>query len=134
MQPLHFLTLILPALTLASPLPDANAEPLAGAKQQLNERSLGGVYYCNNINYGAPCVKHTYPLAQCQDLSSTYAGQVSSIGPDSGTSCEVYAMGGCIPTYGTPNNGHITINYPGYSDLRTVNFNDKIQSIICYQA
>ncbi|KAL9607033.1 MAG: hypothetical protein Q9167_008013 [Letrouitia subvulpina] len=125
------LIFLLTTSTLSSPVPDAAAAAEAEAPEK---RSVGGVYFCNDINWGAPCYHRTQELAVCKDLSSTYAGKVSSIGPDQGTKCSVYSLAGCIPSYGEPYDGHLEITYPGIADLRTVNFNDKAQSVICYAA
>ncbi|KAI4214039.1 MAG: hypothetical protein LQ351_003443 [Letrouitia transgressa] len=114
--PTNLLSLLLLATsTLSSPVPDP--EPAAEAPEK---RSVGGVYFCNDINWGAPCYHRTQDLAVCKDLSSTYAGKVS--------------RAGCLPTYGDPYDGHLEITYPGIADLTTVNFNDKAQSVICYAA
>ncbi|KAI4165608.1 MAG: hypothetical protein LQ342_000550 [Letrouitia transgressa] len=119
--------LLLATSTLSSPVPEP--EPTAEAPEK---RSLGGVYFCNDINWGAPCYHRTQEIAVCKDLSSTYAGKVSSIGPDKGTKCSVYSRTGCLPSYGDPYDGHLEITYPGIADLTKVNFNDKAMSVICY--
>lgn len=84
--------LLLATSTLSSPVPEP--EPTAEAPEK---RSLGGVYFCNDINWGAPCYHRTQEIAVCKDLSSTYAGKVSSIGPDKGTKCSVYSYVVLLP-------------------------------------
>lgn len=59
----------------------------------------------------------------CLDVNEDWAQSLSSIGPDTGTTCQVYTGSGCS---GTVSNA---FSSPGYGDLGI--FDNNVWSIVC---
>ncbi|MCJ1252134.1 hypothetical protein MMC30_009372 [Trapelia coarctata] len=110
------------ALALGAPAAERVADVVDAP---LEKRANGGLYICNNINFGAPCVHLSNPFGDCVNLDSNFNDQVSSLGPDAGARCTFHVNYGCSGDFLQG------ITNPGISDLRTVGFNDKISSYYC---
>ncbi|KAK8221897.1 hypothetical protein M8818_000062 [Zalaria obscura] len=94
---------------------------------QPEKRAVGGVYMCTEANWSGNCQYLAYPVDTCVQLSDEWASQVSSFGPDAGTSCMIM-QGHCSSSedfYGD-------IVSPGYADLSTIEWSDRMTSYLCF--
>ncbi|KAL7271889.1 hypothetical protein RUND412_005331 [Rhizina undulata] len=118
------------ALAVAAPTTSPNPSVVFVAtsdhRPELERRATGGIYICADINWGGKCVYAIQPLRTCIDFGNDWNDIVSSFGPDSGTSCMIFADIGC-------SNSQMTIlSYPGSSNLVDISFNDIMSSFECW--
>ncbi|CAK4031700.1 Hypothetical predicted protein [Lecanosticta acicola] len=90
-----------------------------------------GIYLCLNSGWVPPCIHLENGPGLCINLDSTYAGQVSSVGPDEEASgCTMFEKPNC------QGNSLQNIVYPGDPNLATnpqgSEYNDVFSSYICY--
>ncbi|QRV74516.1 hypothetical protein RhiJN_02531 [Ceratobasidium sp. AG-Ba] len=87
----------------------------------------GGVYFCDNVNFGAPCnyVSGMY-WNQCVQVGSLWNDRISSFGPDPGLHCNLWTDGNC--------SGYAVsdVQYPGITNLGDFGRNDAISSYMCW--
>ncbi|KAG8530494.1 uncharacterized protein KY384_004997 [Bacidia gigantensis] len=104
----------------------AQEEP---AKDQLQKRANAGVYLCNDRNFQGYCVHIVAPLYKCGKQGHCF------IIPNAQETRTWEADYGIVPLGGDLNDqdseGHFGTYSPGYPDLTTINFNDKISSYYC---
>ncbi|KAH0611913.1 uncharacterized protein H6S33_009965 [Morchella sextelata] len=113
------------SLVSSAALPDAIAEAEPGVS--LAKRTVGGIYLCDDINWGGNCGYAVQPLYTCINMGSDWNDKISSFGPDSGTTCLLFRNSGC-----SQGQFFEKISNPGSADLRTIGINDQISSFQCY--
>lgn len=128
---------ILPATAVGTPVDNASSNSILASRAAQN---IGGVYICENINWGGKCGYAVQPLNTCIKLGSDWKDKISSFGPDQCTQCkgwlndhcESYSFPGGSPTF----LGFWTFNYPGDASGGIGTFepwNDRIESFQCTQ-
>ncbi|KAI0446715.1 hypothetical protein F4803DRAFT_502116, partial [Xylaria telfairii] len=105
----------------------AELVPREAANESLNKRANAGVYLCTDTYFTGYCVHIVQPEFVCINLSGDLNDKVSSLGPDSPKYCLFYSAFNC-----NDSEGHFGTFSPGYQDLTTINWNDKISSYICH--
>ncbi|KAI5120972.1 hypothetical protein M0805_006644 [Coniferiporia weirii] len=97
---------------------------------ELEKRTVGGVFICTDINWGGTCGYAVQPIDECIILGSDWAYKISSFGPDECTTCFAYSQPSCAEeswefTYPGDATGGL-----GTSDL----WNDLIAAFMCEQS
>ncbi|KAK6526025.1 hypothetical protein TWF281_011066 [Arthrobotrys megalospora] len=110
-----------PVTTILQDPPVQTGGPDAVAKRDaadLEKRTLGGFYYCDNTNWGFPCNKLYFQNGECRTFS--WYVDMGSVGPDPGTWCILYRGHGCtdqstgaFTSPGSGDNGYSTARYVG---------------------
>ncbi|OAL50106.1 hypothetical protein IQ07DRAFT_509913, partial [Pyrenochaeta sp. DS3sAY3a] len=93
------------------------------------------VYICSDVSWGGKCEHKLSPLgsseADCTQLDAT----ASSIGPDVGFHCT--CTNAFCRSLLSDGSDTLELDYPGSSNLldtKNGNFNDKINSYLCFKA
>ncbi|KAJ6459859.1 hypothetical protein C8R45DRAFT_1109239 [Mycena sanguinolenta] len=92
-----------------------------------------GAYFCNGANWTDDCA-HWTDLTNygCYTLDAGHQNSISSFGPDSGVTCELYTDYLC-------GDACIVLSYPGASTLNLddgfngQDCNDRVNSFKCWQ-
>ncbi|KAI1125400.1 hypothetical protein F5Y10DRAFT_9639 [Nemania abortiva] len=105
----------------------ADLIPGATGNGSVEKRADAGVYLCTDSYFNGLCVHIVSPQYQCVSLSGDLNDKVSSVGPDAPSYCLFYSAFNCDDS-----EGHFGTFSPGYNDLATLNFNDRISSYICH--
>ncbi|KAL8665201.1 MAG: hypothetical protein Q9202_002423 [Teloschistes flavicans] len=98
---------------------------LVSGPSSLATADITHLYVCIDINFGGSCRNLDTTRQACYDFINGFDNSISSLGPDPGTNCEIWDGLGCR---GDTISG---IVYPGISDLRDYNFNDRTSSYLC---
>ncbi|KAI4253278.1 MAG: hypothetical protein LQ352_003775 [Teloschistes flavicans] len=110
---------------------------LVSGPSSLATADITHLYVCIDINFGGSCRNLDTTRQACSkldkltgsfvsdDFINGFDNTISSLGPDPGTNCEIWDGLGCR---GDSISG---IVYPGISDLRDYNFNDRTSSYLC---
>ncbi|KAJ7290683.1 hypothetical protein C8J57DRAFT_1276284 [Mycena rebaudengoi] len=85
---------------------------------------VGQLLLCVNANFGAPCTQALYLENTCTNVPTNFQDNVSAVQPASGVICTLFADVNC----GGQN--IISVN-PGYPNLATQGFNDRLTAFIC---
>ncbi|KAJ7112515.1 hypothetical protein C8R44DRAFT_711045 [Mycena epipterygia] len=85
---------------------------------------VGELLLCVNANFVGPCVEALYLENTCTNVPTNFQDNVSAVQPAAGVVCTLYADLNC----GGQN--IISIN-PGYSNLATQGFNDRLTAFLC---
>ncbi|KAH7182174.1 hypothetical protein DER46DRAFT_670554 [Fusarium sp. MPI-SDFR-AT-0072] len=92
----------------------------------------GHVYACDNIGFVEPCDNYVLTNGQWFNVEGlALNNRISSIGANWGANCwawDHFDPNGCWNENGAP---ALDITYPGYRDLTSFNWNDKIGCIKC---
>ncbi|KAK5019074.1 hypothetical protein BJ546DRAFT_449865 [Cryomyces antarcticus] len=127
---MHTNSVVVATLSLFSAL--VNSNPLTNPSLEtspataLVERTAGAVYVCTDINWGGQCSYIATPLNKCVVLEGALLDSISSFGPDQGGFCIITDNPRCGVS-----SPYFDISYPGIADLRTIGWNDRVQSYIC---
>ncbi|KAJ8125813.1 hypothetical protein O1611_g7825 [Lasiodiplodia mahajangana] len=105
----------------------ADLIPGAAGIESIEKRADAGVYLCTDSYFTGYCVHIVQPQYVCINLSGDLNDKVSSVGPDSPYYCLFYGAFNCDDS-----ESHFGTFSPGYNDLTTLNYNDKISSYICH--
>ncbi|KAI0867528.1 hypothetical protein GGS24DRAFT_515320 [Hypoxylon argillaceum] len=101
--------------------------PTEASSGSVEKRANAGVYLCTDSYFNGYCVHIVQPQFQCINLSGDLNDKVSSVGPDSPYYCLFYGAFNCDDS-----ESHFGTFSPGYNDLSTLGYNDKISSYICH--
>ncbi|KAG8707461.1 hypothetical protein FRC09_001812 [Ceratobasidium sp. 395] len=101
------------------------AAPALMVPRQSNSTSPH-VLFCDQIYWGPPCMIVGVPMDTCILMPSGWLNMISSFQPSNGTACRLYPNTGC-----RGQSMCAGLTYPGSSDLRTQDFNDKLGSFKC---
>ncbi|KAI9923397.1 hypothetical protein MW887_009354 [Aspergillus wentii] len=95
---------------------------------QITAGGNAGLYICDTVNFQGKCVHFVTPFGRCTTISSTFPpgrkGGVSAAGPDPGSWCTLYSQNDC-------HGNELQLHYPGYTDLKKVDFNERAASYNC---
>ncbi|KAE8445771.1 hypothetical protein EG329_012829 [Mollisiaceae sp. DMI_Dod_QoI] len=91
----------------------------------LAARAITHVYMCINDNFQPACENFQVNTGVCYNLGGNWNDAISSIGPDSGTTCTIWYDNGCS---GRSVSGIVN---PGIYNLNDWNFNDVASSVKC---
>ncbi|KAF2736697.1 hypothetical protein EJ04DRAFT_432307, partial [Polyplosphaeria fusca] len=83
------------------------------------------MYLCTDWHFLGTCGYAVQPLNQCIHLDSPWWHSVSSMGPDSGTVCNIYSDYSCNTLI------YRDLRNPGSSDLGEKGINDQMGSFQC---
>ncbi|KAK4220802.1 hypothetical protein QBC38DRAFT_341117, partial [Podospora fimiseda] len=87
------------------------------------------VYVTEDINFTGRAENLAIELGQCLTLGNGWPNTISSFGPDQGTSSFLYENS--LDNCNTNGAWDGTIQWPGIADLRSIGFNDRINSFKC---
>ncbi|KAF7716341.1 Uncharacterized protein PECH_000124 [Penicillium ucsense] len=93
----------------------------------LQKRIEGGVEICTDLNWGGQCGFAKQPWDLCIRLDSPWWHSITSIGPDQ------YNVIVAYEDYNCQSSNTLTIWNPGYSDLTSAGWNDRIGSFMVKQ-
>ncbi|KAJ7218813.1 hypothetical protein C8J57DRAFT_1537328 [Mycena rebaudengoi] len=62
---------------------------------EIEKRTPGGVFICDELNWGGRCGYAVQPLDVCIQLGSDWTFQISSFRPDDGATCYAYSKNSC---------------------------------------
>ncbi|KAI4250182.1 MAG: hypothetical protein L6R40_000354 [Gallowayella cf. fulva] len=125
-------------LTFASPIASEaakesiNQAATAGSVQELAieaspeaAQDVTNILVCINANFSGRCERLRNTKGNCYNLYNGFDNEISSVGPDSGTTCELfddkYCTGSSVPG----------IVAPGIYHLSDYGFNDRASSYRC---
>ncbi|KAI4284659.1 MAG: hypothetical protein L6R38_001237 [Xanthoria sp. 2 TBL-2021] len=91
-----------------------------------NARAGPTVKVCTNAGFSGRCATFGSTNRICYILPSAYNDVVSAFGPSQGQTCTIYQDTNC------KGNSRSGIRFPGISDLRAVDFNDRMTSYLCF--
>ncbi|CAO1603233.1 hypothetical protein XANCAGTX0491_006825 [Xanthoria calcicola] len=92
---------------------------------QPTPQAVTHVYVCTDSNFRGRCENLESTKQGCYTLFNGFSDQISSIGPDAGTTCTLYDDVGC----GGASLGGIV--RPGIYNLADYGFNDRASSYRC---
>ena len=107
-------------LSLAAALPAAEV-----AENAIEKRAVTHLFVCDSANFQGRCENLQVDRGSCLTLFNNWGDTISSLGPDSGTTCTVYENNDC---QGRSLGGIVS---PGIFNLNDFNFNDIISSFRC---
>ncbi|KAF8642864.1 hypothetical protein AX16_009370 [Volvariella volvacea WC 439] len=110
---------VLPPTAIGTPIDNST---------DLEKRVPGGVFICENINWGPPCGYAVQPLGVCIVLGDDWKNKISSFGPDPGAICFGYSQNSC-------SQAQWSFTYPGDATggLGTSEpWNDQLTNFMCY--
>ncbi|KAK4160697.1 hypothetical protein QBC43DRAFT_337980 [Cladorrhinum sp. PSN259] len=126
------------AVAVPAPNPAAapSSEPVAvGLQAQptaaiavVDKRATAHVFVTSDINFAGRQENLQISTGVCLTLGNGWPNTISSFGPDSGLTCNVFDNDGCNNSAGSVTG----IRFPGVSDLNTFGFNDRINSFVCF--
>ncbi|KAL8738259.1 MAG: hypothetical protein Q9181_000939 [Wetmoreana brouardii] len=88
-------------------------------------QAITHLYVCIDINFQGRCESLESTRQGCYTLFNGFDNTISSLRPDSGTTCQIYDDPGCAGA--SINN----IVYPGIANLVDYGFNDRTTSYRC---
>lgn len=83
------------------------------------------VKLCTDPGWGGICITKYAPQRDCIGKFSEFNDRISAFGPEKGQRCTIYKDDGCKGDYFT------NIRYPGYSNLKTIGFDNQMSSYDC---
>ncbi|PUU75800.1 hypothetical protein B9Z19DRAFT_1152300 [Tuber borchii] len=110
----------------AGDVPVVSTSVKARDLESLEKRTRGCLFVSANSNFGGNSA-YLCPLATnggCTSWSTYWKSNISSFGPDPGTTCQIYTSTDCS------SGGSGAFGYPGYGDLGT--WNDNMGSFRCW--
>ncbi|EEQ33835.1 hypothetical protein McanMca71_003819 [Microsporum canis] len=105
-------------------------KPDNGDPRIFPEGSHGGLYLCSGAGFVGHCEYYTTAFGNCITITDQFppgnggVNGVNAAGSDRGSWCTLYAQSGC-------QGSELQIHYPGYDDLRKVNWRAKARSYNC---
>ncbi|KAL8672883.1 MAG: hypothetical protein Q9224_007548 [Gallowayella concinna] len=129
------------AIGSASPMAIPNAENTVVARGSTDKSTAPGTFHTQVSKPTPNAVTHLYVCIDkgfsdrcrnlesgtngCYDLGNGFNNAISSLGPDTETTCTIYDNGGCS---GASVGGIVS---PGINDLTDYGFNDRASSYRC---
>ncbi|KAM7194409.1 hypothetical protein V8F20_007935 [Naviculisporaceae sp. PSN 640] len=110
-------------VAVPAPAPAAHLRP----SRLLDKRAPYNVYIGEHANWSTSGRTEllTMNTAACHTLGNGWPGIITAFGPDSGVTCTIYDRPGCTGSQFWP------IRNPGYANLASIGWNDRIRSFVC---
>ncbi|KAJ7280020.1 hypothetical protein C8J57DRAFT_118874 [Mycena rebaudengoi] len=117
---------LVPLVAALLPAAVQTEAPVDDSKVGPTPNTQGNVFVCRDDSFGPPCQVLHGSSGQCVNVPASLNDAISSIGPDSGQDCFIFADFNCDGDTLGP------IRSPGIRDLMPFNFADKMSSFQCF--
>ncbi|KAK4207474.1 hypothetical protein QBC37DRAFT_380041 [Rhypophila decipiens] len=116
----------LAGLVAAVPAPASAASPeVVEGSVEITKRGPYNVFITEHANWGGRNELLTQNTGACRTLGNGWPNTITAFGPDPGVTCTIYDRPQCQGSQFWP------IRNPGYANLNTIGWNDRIQSFNC---
>ncbi|KAK3985868.1 hypothetical protein QBC44DRAFT_298238 [Cladorrhinum sp. PSN332] len=115
---------------VAAPAPEASPNPspdedAAANFAALAKRAPYNVFITEHANWAGRNELLSLNTASCHTLGNGWPAIITSFGPDAGVTCTLFDRAGCTGSQYWP------VRSPGFPNLSSIGWNDRIRSFVC---